>query len=72
MLSAFGSELYLSFPNSSKYLHCDLNNAISEMLSLVSTVAKETLLLADFNVNHLVPGGNAEFKAILNLYVLSR
>ena len=38
------------------------------MLSLVSTVPKKTLLLGDFNVNNLVSGDNAEFKAILNLY----
>ena len=55
-------------PDSSKYLHRDFNNVFNEMMSLVSALSNESIVLGDFNVNYLIPGDNAEFKAILNLY----
>ena len=55
-------------PDSSKYLNRDFNNAFNERMSLVSALSNESIVLGDFNVNYLIPGDNAEFKAILNLY----
>ena len=38
------------------------------MTSLVSALWNESIVLGDFNVIYLIPGDNAEFKAILNLH----
>ena len=65
---SFIVEPIYSLPAGSSYLHINFNKLFNTILTVVSELSKEVIILGDFNVNYLNKNDCKDLKDIISLF----